>query len=414
MTFKNARRVCEALRVLMLSPEFPPVGGGATTRVTKLVRYLAREGVSLEVIAEPPRGHHPIDRERLEQLPSSLAVHRLRPPARWIAFLDWLKKDRFRGALRLYHLIEPGFPDRLCWWCLGAWPQARLAAARADVLWSTGPPYSTHLLGYALQQQFGLPWMMDCRDPWTESFIYRGVGLRRRLERSLEGKLLRSADRVVAVTQSLTSSLRDHFGAQVEYVPNGFDPEDLPQPAAADAGLRRLVYAGVLNRQRDPEPLARAILSLDRNDIRLDLLGPLWRELGPACLELQRRGQLLLGGELTHQQALAAVASADVALVLGEFHPDSTLAVGGKVYELLALGIPVLGLVLEGEMSQILRDGGARVVHPLDESAINLCLAEMLDRPRQLKARGGRDDPHAYPTIARRLLQLLNDMRTRR
>jgi glycosyltransferase involved in cell wall biosynthesis len=394
----------------MISPEFPPVGGGATTRVTKLVRYLAREGVQLEVLTAPPGPQHPLDSQRLKEVEGLVRIHQAEPPQALMQGLAWLYRDTFRGALRLYHLIEPGFPDRLCWWCLGAWKQARQAARRAQVVWTTGPPYGAHLLGYVLRSLHRLPWVMDCRDPWTQNFIYRHRGVRRRIEEAFEGHLLRRADRVVAVTETLVEQLSRRFGAEVVHLSNGFDPEDLPPIAPTDAKVRRLIYAGVLNEYRDPEPLARAILGLGRSDLCLELFGPVWRELGPALRELQRRGQLQVQGALPHREALASLAAADVAVVLGEADPRADVAVGGKVYELLALGVPILGLVVPGEMCRLLEAGGARVAHPQDEQAIACCLAEMLVRPREVRPQAGCDHPQAYPRLARQLLDILQQV----
>ena len=287
---------------------------------------------------------------------------------------------------------------------------AREAARRAQLVWTTGPPYGAHLLGYALSRLCGLPWVMDCRDPWTQNFIYPHRGLRRRVEEAFEGHLLRRADRVVAVTETMVEHLSQRFGVNVVHVSNGFDPEDLPPIAATDPQLRLLVYAGVLSKHRDPEPLARAILGLQRAEICLELLGPVRREPGPALAELQRRGQLRLRGSLPQAQALARLAAADVALVLGEANPRADLAVGGKVYELLALGVPVLGLVLPGEMSRLLTSGGATVAPPDDELAISRCLKEMLERPRVLRPQAGPDHPRAYPRLARQLLDILREV----
>ena len=37
-----------------------------------------------------------------------------------------------------------------------------------DVIVSTGPPHSMHLIGLALKRRTNLPWIADFRDPWSK------------------------------------------------------------------------------------------------------------------------------------------------------------------------------------------------------------------------------------------------------
>ena len=74
--------------------------------MTKLVRYLAREGVQLEVLTAPAGPHHPIDALRLKEVEGLVVIHQAEAPPALTRALAWLHRDRFRGALRLYHLID--------------------------------------------------------------------------------------------------------------------------------------------------------------------------------------------------------------------------------------------------------------------------------------------------------------------
>ncbi|MCD8480837.1 MAG: hypothetical protein LRZ88_11935 [Candidatus Cloacimonetes bacterium] len=33
---------------------------------------------------------------------------------------------------------------------------------------TTGPPHSSHLIGYRLKRETGIPWFTDFRDPWLD------------------------------------------------------------------------------------------------------------------------------------------------------------------------------------------------------------------------------------------------------
>ncbi|MBK8489273.1 MAG: hypothetical protein IPL48_16005 [Bacteroidetes bacterium] len=41
-----------------------------------------------------------------------------------------------------------------------------------DIIISTGPPHSMHMIALALKQKTELPWIADFRDPWTNIDFY--------------------------------------------------------------------------------------------------------------------------------------------------------------------------------------------------------------------------------------------------
>ena len=39
-----------------------------------------------------------------------------------------------------------------------------------DLMMTTGPPHSSHLVGLSVRKVFELPWVVDMRDPWVEIY----------------------------------------------------------------------------------------------------------------------------------------------------------------------------------------------------------------------------------------------------
>ncbi len=69
-----------------------------------------------------------------------------------------------------------------------------------DVVITTGPPHSTHLIGMGLKKKLGIKWVADFRDPWTNIDYFSELKLSclaRRKHHRLEKKVVQSAARIV-------------------------------------------------------------------------------------------------------------------------------------------------------------------------------------------------------------------------
>ena len=51
--------------------------------------------------------------------------------------------------------------------------KAYLKEHPVDVIVTTGPPHSVHLIGQRLHQALGTPWIPDFRDPWTKMYYLK-------------------------------------------------------------------------------------------------------------------------------------------------------------------------------------------------------------------------------------------------
>ncbi len=63
-------------------------------------------------------------------------------------------------------------PDARKGWNRFAYSQAEelIKREKIDVVITNGTPHSTHLAGLKLKKKFGVKWICDLRDPWTEAY----------------------------------------------------------------------------------------------------------------------------------------------------------------------------------------------------------------------------------------------------
>lgn len=163
-------------KILFVAYQFPPRGGPGVQRSTALVKYLREfnyDPVVLTVREEDIRkGGYTIDSSLLTAVPAGIHIVRTPSyePIERINSLTRLRLFRFAWALNF----------RKYWERSAAWPEevyaeaAKLVRAHGiKLVYTTSGPYSSMLLGRRLQQELGLKWVADLRDPYTDAYAWQ-------------------------------------------------------------------------------------------------------------------------------------------------------------------------------------------------------------------------------------------------
>jgi glycosyltransferase involved in cell wall biosynthesis len=406
-------------RILVVSYPYPPMPTVGGNRWLAMTKYLRRAGHEVTVLTTSAFGALPNDREQsVVRSPDLIAA-------------PWLRR-----VLRRPPLPEPGEaplvdtpPPRLVtgvavpdpyvvtWvpWAI-ATVRRLLRAERFDCIVTTSAYESAHLIPLALRGHRPA-WIADFRDgwtfhPWKPPYPTRAQTL---LDRSLERRVVRTADRVAVVERPVGDDFRDRLGVDVAYVPNGWDPEleaDLGpgHGPALDPGRVSLVHTGKLSGGwgRHPGTLFEALASLRDQDpalagrIEVVLAGRLDSH------EQELIGGLDLGGMVRHVGQLSRAASidlqrrADALLMLTS--PSLVWELPGKFFEYLGAQRPILALAHANEAARLVEETGTgRTVPPDDVGAIVVALGE-LARGELAAAYSPRDtDPYVYPAPAQRM-----------
>ncbi|UCH78679.1 MAG: glycosyltransferase [Candidatus Coatesbacteria bacterium] len=407
-------------RLLLVAHNFPPLGSGGVHRPVKFARYLRDLGWEVDVLTVKDIRYHAYDPSRGEEL-AGVRVYRAgsaeplrlrwlagwRPPTPAEAPANFAEVERrcreeeaapaASRAGRLYgavsrHLFLPD--EQIGWVPLATAKALRLNARRPyDIVLTTSPPESCHLVGLKFKIATGRPWVADFRDLWSTHHLRRGLFVGNRLlHGALEKWVRRAADGLVANTEAMARDFEagGRRKSRVLTLPNGFDPADFGEPwpkARPDdfvvvhngsfRGGRRaraLLEGFAEARRRDPAFAARAklyLMGINRAD-DLALLG-----------EWGLEEAVFAAGYLSHREALRACGGADL-LVLVMSASEGPALVPGKLYEYLGLGRPLLAAVPAGEARDVVEAAtrGAAVVPPEDAEAIAQALGEKFERWR--------------------------------
>jgi glycosyltransferase involved in cell wall biosynthesis len=375
------------------------VGGAGVQRALKLVKYVGEHGWR-PVVCTPRRAVAPVsDASYLADVPARTVVRRL--PNLEPAVKGWPTGgqagggggSRAVGGLAAKLL----FPDRYAPWLpaavYGAAEAARRHRARAVVV--TAPPFSSLLLGRAVAAACRLPLVLDFRDDWSGFFSQgwsaRGGGrLWRRLVVSLERRLVRAAERVVATTPDIARRLRRlHGGPAAKYVwiPNGYDPADVPfsgapPPPPADGRLH-LTYAGTVFQSHPLDDLWAGLDLLSPAQRRRVALTVVGRAVAGQVVDPRLEGlEVAALPYEPHSRVLARMARSHALVMTLAGLPGLERMVPAKLFEHLAVRRPTLAIAPPGLAAAIVEQAGAgRVAPPGDAAGVAAILSQWLERP---------------------------------
>jgi glycosyltransferase involved in cell wall biosynthesis len=383
------------VKVLLVSFYFPPAGGGGVQRPLKLAQYLPAMGVETHVLApDDPRWIHRDDGLRA---PSQAWVHRARyvgvsggKPSEVLAGKTGLERATTQARLQLRRLVVP---DENATWALTAIP-AGIRVVREhgiDVVVSTSPPPSTHLIAAAIARATGARWVADLRDSLVAHAHRRADTLGTRAKSSMHARVARlvaaRADAITCVSDAISEETRA-LGpkGQVVTIANGCDFDDVAGLARHPSERFRITHTGSFFGRRDPRPFLQAL-----HDSGLDVVARFLGDFRPAdrawaeSLELGDRLELLPYASRAESLALQRDSEA-LLLLIPEAGGRGRGVLSGKVFEYVAVGRPILAAVPpDGAAADLIRETGAGVVAPPDD------LEAIVSALRELHARW-RDD----------------------
>ena len=376
------------MKVLVVSYAFPPYNSIGAVRLGKITKYLTELGWDIRVVSakDQPFGATlpmSLDPGRVRYT-SSIEVDRL---ARLVAGSAGGKGANGpsagppRGVKRLLKQIYTNLlfvPDSSIGWLPFAVAEGMRMTRdwRPDVIYASGPPFTSLIAAARLSRKLRRPWVAELRDLWSSSPYYPWSRIRRRLDRVIERRVLSSAAGFVGATATIARELGESYGKPSSVILGGFEPvadagtgaeaiADRPrrpsEGAANDHRPLRIVYTGTIYRdKRDPTLLFQALRELPVGSVHVDFFGTHLEPVHAAVREYDLGGVVTVHGSVSYPEALRAQADADLLLLLLWLDPGDDGSIPAKVYEYLSAGRPILAIGLESsEASKLIRDAGA-------------------------------------------------------
>jgi glycosyltransferase involved in cell wall biosynthesis len=366
------------MKVLLVTMYFPPAGGGGVQRPLKFATHLPALGIETHVLAPDDAKWIHSDPELVP--PTQAWIHRARylgPRARKLA-------DDLHGRRGLDRLSTQArslsrrvlVPDENVAWNLTAIPAAvRIARAEdIDVVITTSPPNSVHLIGAAVKRTTGARWVADLRDSIAAHPHRRvekaAVRAKEKVSASVARLVARQADVIVAASAAIAEEAQTLAPAGVvTTILNGADFDDFAGLEYRPAKRFRITHTGSFFGKRDPRPFLQALAESGLDDVVARFVGD-FRLADREWVESLGLGDRLeLHPYVPRREALALQRDSDALLLL---IPDAggrgQGVLSGKVFEYLAAERPILAAVPpDGAAADLIRDTGAGVVAAPDD-----------------------------------------------
>ena len=369
-------------KILLVTYYWPPSGGPGVQRWLKLVKYLTRQGWQITVYtpSNPESGEH--DESLLADVPNSVRVlkrrifeplalyHRLMGKRKGVGVGLLSKEGGKKGILhRLMLWVRANLfvPDARCFWVRPSIHFLRrfLHDAPHDVVVTTGPPHSMHLIGLGLKRATGIAWVADFRDPWVNIDYHQHLPLSARTRAkhiALEREVVEHADAVSIVAEGMKDDFAAYNIQELTTIFNGFDAEDFATNVPTETSpLFRLVYAGSMNADRNPNVLWQVLREMKLagqiapDSFRVELVGMCDASVAASIHEQGLEGIVLQRKSIAHNEVAQLLCGASMLLLCVNRAPTSKAILTGKLFEYLASGRPILAIApREGEAAQLL------------------------------------------------------------
>ena len=371
-------------RLLIISYYWPPTGGSGVQRWVKFSKYLPEFGWQPVIYTPENPEQLARDESLLADVPECAEVVKthISEPYDIYRRLTGARKQGAKAEINPLNAQKKSLKQKIGVWVRGNFfvPDPRIGWVRpsvkflkeylkehpVDAMVTTGPPQSMHLIGLGLKKATGLKWIVDFRDPWTEMFYFKHLGLwplAKWRHRRLEKKVLDNADEIISVTPLVQADFQKKTSTPVHLITNGFDEDDFACAAQPRTQTFDIVHTGLFASDGNPVNLWDVLAAKCekdegfRNRLRIRLAGKVDEPVVASISNSILADNLELLGYLPHRETVALQRSASVLMLPLRQEPEYRKVLPGKIFEYLAARRPVLGIgQSDGAAATVLRD----------------------------------------------------------
>jgi glycosyltransferase involved in cell wall biosynthesis len=366
------------LKVLLITYYWPPAGGSGVQRWLKFVKYLPYFDVTPVVYTVKDPDYAIEDESLLSEVSSDIQVIResIWEPNSILSKFNPKEQQKSAGFIdpnpsflgRQIQYVRANFfiPDARKFWIKPSVKKLTpfVLENDIDVVITTGPPHSLHIIGAELKKRTGVKWLADFRDPWTNIDYFHSLPLTQKAKEKhyqMETMVLEQADAVTVVGNSMKEEFSDR-NDHVYVLTNGFDETSQAEEVFLDKKFS-ICHIGMMNADRNPLILWQALQELTeesadfKKDLVVKLIGKCDQEVYQSVSDFGLMNHVSFVAYVPHKEVLRFQRSAQVLLLAVNNVPSSKSLITGKIFEYLQSQRPVIGIgPVDGDLAAILNE----------------------------------------------------------
>lgn len=369
-------------KLLIFTYYWPPGSGPGVQRFVKFCKYLGELGWKPTVVTVRNGSYPSMDKSLEAEVPDDLKVFRTKtwePFAVYnrltgkksneagVGFIGMKKQPSLFQRLALYIRANYFIPDARKGWNRFAIAQGRslIKKEHFDAVITTGPPHSSHLIGFRLKKEFNIPHFVDLRDPWTNVYYNRTFPRTNRtahIDSELEEQVCKASDGLIVVSEGMKSEFQN-YQPNVRIIYNGYDEGDFSASHPVRNAKFTVSYIGNFKANQNVDVLWRSFSEIlksnsdFRRDLEICITGNCDATVEEALADFNLTEHTRIDEFVNHTEAVSRMISSDVLLFVIPNVRDNQLILTGKLFEYMASNRQMLSIgPVQGNAAKILSE----------------------------------------------------------
>jgi len=249
---------------------------------------------------------------------------------------------------------------------------------KIDLIFSSSPPQTNHIIARKAARKTGLPWVADFRDPWTDVFWLLNNSIRwkwiHNIDKRIERKTIAKMDAVITVGPSLVEILQRKTSKKINMITNGYDDKYFANFHYKPNQKFTITYAGSLSKEQDPVCFFDALeLLKDNKDFfensELLFLGNFPVYLKDLIEKSSYKEKTIFLPYTFYTDSLESIANSELLLLIVPKTLDNKCIITSKLFDYMGAQRPVLAFgPTDGDAAVILKDAGAGAIYDYTDS----------------------------------------------
>ena len=378
-------------RALIITYYWPPAGGSGVQRWLKFVKYFRDFDIEPIVYTVKNPNYTINDKSLLREIPKNIEVLKqpIWEPNKLFSFFGKKSKQSagflnnkpsLFGKILQYVRANYFIPDARKFWINPSvnYLKKYIKENTIDVIITTGPPHSAHLIGLKLKEDLQLKWIADFRDPWTEIDYFHHLPLTQKSLKKhqyLEKKVVEKADAVLVVGNTMKQNYLK-FNKNIFIITNGFDDEMISEEVKMDTKFT-FTHIGLMNSDRNPILFWEILQEIGKEipqflkDLQVNLIGKIDKEVLVSVSDNNLTQNVKSIDYVPHNKIGNYQKASQILLLVVNNVPSAKGIITGKIFEYLKAERPILAIApIHGDLATIIKDTNAGLVIDFEDKKL--------------------------------------------